>query len=78
MDKMQTLELWRKRFDKVLKLEAEAQAEYKAILRNYSHLLQGTRIELMLRKIMSDEAEHVKIAKKMINIVELSKKELTS
>ena len=64
------LELWELRFHKILQLEAEAHKAYKLMLKNYSHILVGSRLKPMLREIMSDEKRHVQIALELLKIVE--------
>ena len=69
MNDEQLLELWEMRYKKAMKLEVEALQHYKLLLRKYSHVLDGSRIKQMIRKIMRDEAQHIKIAKKLLDLV---------
>ncbi|GEM_PF-1248554 len=69
MNEKQLLLLWQLRFEKILSNEEESLALYKALLREYDHLLAGSRIKHIIRKIMREEAEHISMAQKLLEIV---------
>lgn len=73
MNKKQLLNLWEIRFRKVLALEEDSTLLYKALLRDYDHLLGGSRLKLIVRKMMREEAQHVHMAERLLEIV-LAKK----
>ena len=73
MKKKHVFELWEARVEKLLSLEVKALKEYKRLLGKYSHILGGSRIKYIIRGIMSDEARHIEIAKKLRHIVLTSK-----
>lgn len=74
MNEKQLLLLWQLRFEKMLANEEESLLLYKALLREYDHLLAGSRIKHIIRQIMREEAGHVKIAERLLEIVRQNKK----
>ncbi len=75
MSRRQILDLWEGRFQKLLRLEGEAYAAYRLLLKKYSHLLAGTRLRQMIREIMLCESEHIRIAQKLLDIVRKKKQD---
>ena len=78
MNDKQLLELWEMRFTRILNQEREALVYYKRILEQHGHILDGTRVKQIIRKIMRQEAGHIAIAKKLLEIVEANRKQRTS
>lgn len=64
-----THSLWEARFKQLLKLEVEAMRDYRVFLKKYSYILEGSRIQPMLRRIMHDEERHVKICKRFLELL---------
>ncbi len=73
MNEKQLLLLWQLRFEKMLSNEEESLLLYKALLREYDHLLAGSRIKHIIRKIMREESEHIKITERLLQLVQLNK-----
>ena len=69
MNKKQLLNLWEMRFRKILALEEDSAVLYKTLFRDYDHLLGGSRIKIIVRKMMREEAEHVHLTEKLLEIV---------
>ena len=69
MNEKQLLLLWQLRFEKILSNEEKSLLLYKALLREYDHLLAGSRIKHIIRQIMREEAGHIKIAERLLEIV---------
>ena len=62
-------ELWETRFRKILDSEQEAIAFYRRLLKENEGLLSITKIKVLLKEILRDEAKHARIARELINIV---------
>ena len=73
MKKEHVFELWECRFKKLLQLEVSALHGYRDILKRYSHMLDGSRIKLIIRGIMRDEIRHVEIGKRLLKIVKTNR-----
>ena len=69
MNKMQQLDLWKKRFSKIVDREIASLEYYKLLLKQYSHLISGTKLQQILRKFMADEISHVEMSKKLLAMV---------
>ena len=74
MNQEQLQSLWEARFQRLVKLETEAVVFYKILLQKYPHVLNGSRAKQIIRRIMREEGQHVKIAKKLLSIVECKRK----
>lgn len=69
MNEKQLLLLWELRFEKMLSNEEESLSLYKKLLKEYDHLLAGSRIKHIVRRIMREEAGHIKIVQRLLEIV---------
>lgn len=75
--KRQTLDLWEERFRRLLKAEAESRQAYSKILKQYSHLLAGSRIKRIIRNLRQEEGHHLEIAHKLLEMVREEKKQIS-
>lgn len=62
-------ELWQIRFQRILELEEESFEFYKKLLKEKSEVLEKNGIKRTIKKIMSDEGKHIRIAKDLLSIV---------
>lgn len=62
-------ELWQIRFQRILELEEESFEFYKKLLKERSEVLEKTGIAPTIKKIMSDEGRHIRIAKDLLALV---------
>lgn len=59
--------LWQLRFEKIVEGEKEAFEFYKKILKEKSALLEEVGIKSIIKQIMRDEANHIRIAQEMLH-----------
>lgn len=69
MNQKLMLDLWHERIKRIIKLEVESRNSYKVLLRDYAHLLAGSRIRKHLKNILRDEENHIHIAKRIQQII---------
>ena len=69
MQPKQFKELWEIRFQKILEGEKEALLFYRNLLKENEQLFRDTKAKRMLEDIRRDEAKHVRIARRLLNLV---------
>ena len=69
MRRIQKLDLWEARFLKIVSREVNTLRYYQQLLKQHSHLIAGTKLQRILRRLVMDEINHVEIAKKLVEIV---------
>ena len=62
-------ELWSIRFGKILELELESFHFYERLLKEKSSLLKDAGLEPVIKQIMHDEGNHIRIAKDLLELV---------
>jgi hypothetical protein len=69
MDRPLYKELWRLRFEKMLKLEEESIVDYENLLKECKTLHKGHAIEPHLERLIRDETKHAKLCKELLAIL---------
>lgn len=64
----QQKELWQLRFMKILELEQASFGFYEKLLKEKSELLEETEMKPLLKKIMQEEAQHIRIARNLVRL----------
>lgn len=65
MDEEILKEVWKIRFDKILKLKVESVELYEMLLKKYLGLLEEVGAKEVLEEIIADEKKHVTLAKEL-------------
>ena len=63
--------LWHIRFEKILELEEESFGFYQKLLKEKSELLKEAGLEPMIKQIMRDEGKHIRIAKDLLELMNI-------
>lgn len=66
-------ELWRMRFEKVLRLERKAVSDYEELLRECRSRFKDHPIEPHLEKLIADEKKHTILARELCRILRRQK-----
>lgn len=70
MDRALYRELWKLRFEKMLKLEEESIVDYQALLGECKTKHKGHSIEPHFEKLITDEKKHALLCKELLSILE--------
>ena len=70
MDRPLYKELWKLRFEKMLKLEEESVVDYQALLEECKTKFKGHSLASHLEKLITDEKKHALLVKELIAILE--------
>lgn len=63
-------ELWRLRFEKMLKLEKDSIVEYRSLLEESKKRFKNHSINEHLEKLVADEKKHALLVEELIQILE--------
>lgn len=66
-------ELWRMRFEKMLRIEKKSIVDYEALLTECRSRFRGHSIEPHFEKLIADEKKHVLLCRELIRILNLQK-----
>ena len=70
MDRPLYKELWKLRFEKMLKLEEESVVDYQALLEECKTKFKGHSLVSHLEKLITDEKKHALLVKELLAILE--------
>lgn len=68
MNDSQLARLWEARFQQLASQEGQAYVFYRNMLKEHESLLAGTTLKKILRRLMREEAEHARIAERLLKI----------
>lgn len=71
MDDEVLKELWKIRFEKLLKLEKDSAGMYEQLLDQYPDLLSESGLDQILKQIIKDEKKHIKVAEELFQLASL-------